>query len=72
MAIDRHRHEALAALRTRIARLEVSDYEMWLAYLQCGGNGDPLSFQAYLHGALAMADNDWAALQHSVWEAENF
>jgi hypothetical protein len=71
VGIDPARRVALAELRARISALDLPDYEMWLLYLQCGGSGAFLSFQAYLYGALDLADSDWAALQHSVWEAED-
>ena len=71
MSIDPYRDLVTDGLRARIRALRLSDFEMWLAYAACGGSGDLFSFQAYLYGALDMADIDWAALQHSLWEAEN-
>ena len=70
MGLDPQRRLALAELRARIRALNLADYQIWLIYLRCGGDGELLSFQAYLYGALDLSDSDWAALRHSVWEAE--
>jgi hypothetical protein len=72
VSVEPHRDRALADLRQRLRRLDLSDYDAWMHYLECGGQGVYLEFEAYLYGALVMVGADWAALEHSVWEAENF
>lgn len=62
----------MALIRARLQRVGMSDYEAWLGYLQCGGVGDYLVFEAYLYCALRMSPSDQVALRQCVWEAENF